>query len=270
MIITCVGDCGVDSYTDISVLRPGGITLNFAVHAHALFQVTDIVQIVSVIGTDKNSALVENIIKDNNILSYITKLEGKTPVQYITLDDNQEKNFTKYDEGVLQGYSVSEEQKNIIQNSDFVMMVIFNQLESLFESVIKSQFKGLVAIDFMNLADYGKNTDIVEKYIKYFDIGFFGLKKDETELINKLQNIAKVNKKIFIITLGSDGSIAQDADISFSEKAVPVNHVKDTTGAGDAFAAAFIKTYLYTKNIGLSLKAGNSYASDIVQKIGSF
>ena len=270
MIITCVGDCGVDSYTDISVLRPGGITLNFAIHSRALFPSTDTIQIVSAIGTDMNSSLVEKTIKDNNIASYITKLEGNTPIQYITLDKNKEKNFTKYEEGVLQGYSINQEQQQIIQNSDFVIMVIFNQLESLFESAIKSQFKGLVAIDFMNLADYGKNTDIVEKYIKYFDIGFFGLKKDETELINKLQNIANINKKIFVITLGSEGSIAQDVDISFSEKAVPVNHVKDTTGAGDAFAAAFIKTYLYTKNIGLSLKAGSSYASDIVQKIGSF
>lgn len=270
MIISCVGDCGTDFYTTLGLSRPGGIALNFAVHAKSLFLAEDIIQIISVLGTDTQSHLIEDTIKRRGIISHINKIEGKTPVQHIDLGASGEKIFTKYDEGVLKNYSITNEQKQLVEESDFVMTVIFNQIESFFKSAIVSNFKGLVAVDFMNLADYEKKIDVVEKFVKYLGIAFFGLQKEETELMSKLQDIAKTNKKIFVITLGSDGSIAQDKDNFYSQPAVLVEKFKDSTGAGDAFAAAFIKTYLYTKNIELSLKTGNSYAANIVQKIGSF
>lgn len=270
MTIACVGDCGIDFYTTLGLSRPGGIALNFAVHTTYLFPIEDKIQIISVLGTDTQSHLVENVIKEHGIISHINKIEGKTPVQYIDLDESGEKIFTKYDEGILKNYSITNDQKQFVEKSDFVMTVVFNQIESFFKSVMALNLKGLVSVDFMDLADYEKKTEIVKKYIEHFDIAFFGLKKEETGLINELKNLAKINKKNFVITLGKDGSIAQDRNNFYSQPAVLVKKPKDSTGAGDAFAASFIKTYLYTKNIELSLKTGNSYAANVVQKIGSF
>ena len=270
MTITCVGDCGIDHYTTLGLSRPGGITLNFAVHAKSLFSIEDKIQIVSVLGTGTQSHLIESVIKERGIIPHINKVEGKTPVQNIDLDNNGEKIFTKYDAGILENYSITDEQKQFVEESDFAMTVVFKQIESFFQSVIMLNFKGLVAVDFMDLADYDKKTDVVKKFIKYFDIAFFGLQKEETELIKKLQNLAKINKKLFVITLGPDGSTAQDQNNLYYQPAVLVEKFKDSTGAGDAFAAAFIKTYLYTKNIELSLKEGNNYAASIIQKVGSF
>lgn len=270
MIITCAGDCGIDDYTSLGLSHPGGIALNFAVHAKSLFSTEDKIQIVSALGTDAQSHLIDKVIKERGIISHINKVKGGTPVQSIDLDSNGEKIFTKYDAGILENYSITEEQRQFLKESDFVMTVIFNQIEVFFKSVMTSNFRGLVAVDFMNLADYGKKTKIVEKYIKQLDIAFFGLKKEEMVLINDLKDLARINKKIFVITLGPDGSIAQDCDNFYSQPAVLVEKAKDSTGAGDAFAAAFVKTYLYTKNIEFSLKDGNNYAANIIQKIGSF
>jgi ribokinase len=270
MIITCVGDCGIDYYTDLAVSRSGGIALNLAVHARSLFPKEDVVEIVSAIGTDSESDLVRQTIEKYGIKSYLSTLEGQTPVQYINLDNNGEKVFTKYEEEVLSDYVIAKEQKVAIEKSDLVMTVLFSQIEILFESVMACTPTGLVSVDFMDLSDYEKNTDIVEKYIKHFDIAFFGLQKEDTEVIAKLKEIAKTNKKIFVITLGSQGSLAQDNDALYTEAAVSISDLRDTTGAGDAFAAAFMKTYLYTKDVALSLKIGNNYAADVVQKIGSF
>jgi sugar/nucleoside kinase (ribokinase family) len=55
ILITAVGDCGVDRYLDLGRDRPGGITLNFAANARRLFPARDTVGVVTALGTDRKA-----------------------------------------------------------------------------------------------------------------------------------------------------------------------------------------------------------------------
>ena len=270
MTITCVGDCGVDNYTDLRLVRPGGITLNFAVNIRKEFSQSTDIEVICPLGTDKEAKVVEDVFTTFDLVSHAKILPGKTPVQYIDHDKKGEKIFTKYEEGVLADYTIGKEEQEIIQRSDFVMTVIYTQIERFFNSVIKVDPKGLMAVDFMDLSDYNKKADIVERYIEFIDIGFFGLRSHDTALLKQLQILAQKYNKIFITTLGADGSAAYTKNKAYTAAAAPVKRIVDTTGAGDAFAAKFVKEYLKTNDIQKSLEAGNKRAAKIIRQVGSF
>jgi sugar/nucleoside kinase (ribokinase family) len=76
--------------------------------------------------------------------------------------------------------------------------------------------------------------------------------------------------KIICLTCGKDGvwyKSKQDPHWAF-EPAMPVEDVKDTTGAGDAFWAGFISVYLREKELGDCVRKGISIATKKVQKFG--
>jgi fructokinase len=50
---------------------------------------------------------------------------------------------------------------------------------------------------------------------------------------------------------------------------IKVDKVLDLTGAGDLFAAGFLKEYLDNSNIKKCLETGSVLASKIIQKIGA-
>ena len=75
-------------------------------------------------------------------------------------------------------------------------------------------------------------------------------------MINDLARAAKENKGIIVLTLGAEGSIAFQGDMSYTQKALPANKIIDTTGCGDAFQAAFTSSYFHTKDIRTALLAG--------------
>ena len=52
-------------------------------------------------------------------------------------------------------------------------------------------------------------------------------------------------------------------------QSVKVEKILDLTGAGDLFAAGFLKEYLDHSDIRKSLKCGSELASKIIQKMGA-
>lgn len=270
MIITCIGDCGTDYYQDHEILHPGGITLNYAVYAHKVFPLSTKVEIITALGKDARAKLVRDTIEKYKIIPHITTLSGTTPIQYINHDARGEKQFIRYEEGVLRSFTIDVKSKKLIERSSFVMTVIFTQIEALFSSVMKCSTKGLMAVDFMDLSDYGKKEDIVKRYINRFDIGFFGLRLNDRKLLKILKELAAQYGKLFIITLGPAGSMAYEKEKMYFAPAVKVDKIVDTTGAGDAFAAAFTKEFLSTKDVEQSLRVGNDHAAKVVQQLGAF
>jgi sugar/nucleoside kinase (ribokinase family) len=51
-------------------------------------------------------------------------------------------------------------------------------------------------------------------------------------------------------------------------KAVPVEHVVDTTGCGDAYQAAFTVAWFKNKDIQAAMEAGSMAASDVLSHLG--
>ena len=82
---------------------------------------------------------------------------------------------------------------------------------------------------------------------------------------NELKNI----NKLIIITRSENGSVTVLNNEITNCEGVKVEKVLDLTGAGDLFAAGFLKEYLDKSNIKKCLQAGSNLAAKIIQKVGA-
>ena len=87
-------------------------------------------------------------------------------------------------------------------------------------------------------------------------------------LLDSINQLKKLNKLI-IITRSEHGSIAIKNNEIIDCESIKVNKILDLTGAGDLFAAGFLKEYLNKSEIKHCLKTGSILASKIIQKIGA-
>jgi len=83
--------------------------------------------------------------------------------------------------------------------------------------------------------------------------------------MNELKNI----DKLIIITRSENGSVAILNNGITNCESIKVDKVLDLTGAGDLFAAGFLKEYLEKSNIKKCLQTGSKLASQVIQKIGA-
>jgi fructokinase len=90
-------------------------------------------------------------------------------------------------------------------------------------------------------------------------------KKNLLDSMNELKNI----NKLIIITRSENGSVAILNNEIINCESVKVEKVLDLTGAGDLFAAGFLKEYLDKSNIKKCLQTGSKLAAKIIQKIGA-
>jgi fructoselysine 6-kinase len=270
MRVTAVGDCGVDRYVNRGYDRPGGITLNFAATARRLFAQEDVVGVITAVGTDPEARLVRHAIDVLGLESCVAEREGATSIQYIDQQPSGEKIFVRYEEGVLRDYRVGAEERAIIARSDLLMAVVYSQVEGFFDSVMAAPSPGVRAVDFSDLAGVTGGVSIVDRYADRFHVGFFGLGPADGAVIDHLEALARRTGRVIVVTLGSDGSLALGGPQRLAQPAVAVPRVVDTTGAGDAFAAGFLREYWATRRIGPSLEAGARSGAEAVQRLGAF
>ena len=72
-----------------------------------------------------------------------------------------------------------------------------------------------------------------------------------------------------VVKLGADGAVAQMGDELVSRPAQNVEHVVDTTGAGDFFAAGFLAEYIKGKDLAHCLDRGAALAAEVIQVMGT-
>ena len=89
-------------------------------------------------------------------------------------------------------------------------------------------------------------------------------------LIDELERIARRQEQLLVVTLGAEGSLALGGDRRVVCPAVMVPHVVDTTGAGDTFAAGFLREYWVSRDAARSLARGAEEAAAAVQRVGAF
>ena len=101
-----------------------------------------------------------------------------------------------------------------------------------------------------------------------------GNENEINELANKKNLLDSVNQlkelnKLIVITRSENGSIVIKNNEITTCNSIKVNKVLDLTGAGDLFAAGFLKEYLDNCDIKKCLETGSMLASKIIQKIGA-
>ena len=90
-------------------------------------------------------------------------------------------------------------------------------------------------------------------------------KNNLLDSMNELKNI----NKLIIITRSENGSVTVLNNEITNCESVKVEKVLDLTGAGDLFAAGFLKEYLDKSNIKKCLQTGSNLAAKIIQKVGA-
>jgi fructoselysine 6-kinase len=268
MRLVCIGDCGIDRYQPSMTDHFGGITFNFAHHAIQQFSSEWDINVITAVGDDKNGERVIERLEEKGLNLFVSRLAGKTPIQEIEVQADGEKKFVHYDPGVLQDYRMKQPEAESIATADLMVTTHFQQIEGLFHSVMKCPGQGLRVVDFADFADH-PSLALLEEFHNDFDIGFFGLQVGQKSLINALQNMSRIQGKLFIVTLGAAGSIAFHSGNETSIAAVPVPRVVDTTGAGDSFAAGFLGLYYSERDIPKALARGAQCAALTVAHPGA-
>ena len=90
-------------------------------------------------------------------------------------------------------------------------------------------------------------------------------KNNLLDSMNELKNI----NKLIIITRSENGSVTVLNNEITNCESVKVEKILDLTGAGDLFAAGFLKEYLDKSNIKKCLQTGSNLAAKIIQKVGA-
>jgi fructokinase len=148
--------------------------------------------------------------------------------------------------------------------------------EEMFKYVIQLAKKNNIKIA-MSLSDIFCVTRHREDFFKLLknDLNILiGNENEINELIQKNSLLDSMNElkniyKLIIITRSENGSVAVLNNEIRNCESTKVEKVLDLTGAGDLFAAGFLKEYLDKSDIKKCLQTGSKLAAKIIQKIGA-
>ena len=148
--------------------------------------------------------------------------------------------------------------------------------EEMFKHVIQLAKKNNIKIA-MSLSDIFCVTRHREDFLKLLknDLNILiGNENEINELMQKNNLLDSINKlkninKLIVITRSENGSIAILNNEIINCESIKVEKVLDLTGAGDLFAAGFLKEYLDKSNIKKCLTTGSKLAAQVIQKIGA-
>jgi fructoselysine 6-kinase len=228
------------------------------------------VAVVSALGTDAEAEAVLEAARDHKVGRLLPVRAGRTSLQVIDRKPNGEKIFVRYEAGVLADYRIDEAAADAIAASDVVIFACYRQVMGFFTSALHVGSPGIRAVDFLDLGGFQDRLAPVEETFDRFDVGFAGLDRDDRDLIDGLESLARRHGKLFVVTLGAHGSVAVGGSERVSVEAVAVNDVVDTTGAGDSFAAGFLAAFSRHRDVASSLAAGARQAAVTVKRFGAF
>jgi len=233
------------------------------------------------INSDNFGKMYRKSLQDINVnFSYHEKNEDlSTGASIILITPDSERTMCTY-LGISSHLSANDINENNIIGHELIFLEGYlwdkGISEKMFKHVINIAKKNKVKIA-MSLSDIfcvsRHKEDFYNLLKNDLDI-LIGNENEINELTNKKNLLESVNQlkelnKLIVITRSENGSMAiRDNEIT-NCSSIKVNKVSDLTGAGDLFAAGFLKEYLDNSTIKKCLETGSILASKIIQKIGA-
>ena len=233
------------------------------------------------INSDSFGEIYKKSLEDINVnFSYLQKNENlSTGASIILITPDSERTMCTY-LGISSHLSESDINENNIVNNELIFLEGYlwdkGISEKMFKHAINIAKKNKVKIA-MSLSDIFCVTRHKEDFYNLLNNDLdilIGNENEINELTNKKNLLDSINQlkklnKLIVITRSDKGSVAiKDNEITNCES-TKVDKIIDLTGAGDLFAAGFLKEYLEKSEIKKCLMTGSILASKIIQKIGA-
>ena len=233
------------------------------------------------VNSDKFGDLYKKSLEDINInFPYIKKDESlPTGASIILITPDSERTMCTY-LGISSHLSADDISKNIILDHKLIFLEGYlwdkGESEKMFKHSINIAKQNKVEIA-MSLSDIFCVTRHKQDFYNLLknDLNILiGNENEINELTGKKNLLDSINQlkefdKLIVITRSDKGSLAIKNNEIINCESIKVDKVVDLTGAGDLFAAGFLKEYVDKSDIKKCLKIGSITASKIIQKIGA-
>ena len=233
------------------------------------------------INSDNFGEMYRKSLQDINVnFSYLEKNEDlSTGASIILITPDSERTMCTY-LGISSHLSANDINENNIIDHELIFLEGYlwdkGISEKMFKHAISIAKKNKIKIA-MSLSDIFCVTrhkqDFYNLLNNDLDI-LIGNENEINELANKKNLLDSINQlkelnKLIVITRSENGSMAIKNNEIINCNSTKVNKVLDLTGAGDLFAAGFLKEYLDNSDIKKCLETGSILASKVIQKIGA-
>jgi len=233
------------------------------------------------INSDNFGEMYRKSLQDINVnFSYFEKDEDlSTGASIILISPDSERTMCTY-LGISSHLSANDLNEDNIKGHDLIFLEGYlwdkGTSEKMFKHGINIAKKNKIKIA-MSLSDIFCVTrhkqDFYNLLKNELDI-LIGNENEINELANRKNLLDSVNQlkelnKLIVITRSENGSMAIKNNEIINCNSIKVNKILDLTGAGDLFAAGFLKEYLDNSDIKKCLETGSILASKIIQKIGA-
>jgi fructokinase len=233
------------------------------------------------INSDSFGEIYKKSLEDINVkFSYVHKNEDlSTGASIILITPDSERTMCTY-LGISSHLSENDINKNNITNNELIFLEGYlwdkGTSEKMFKHTINIAKKNKVKIT-MSLSDVfcvnRHKEDFYNLLKNDLDI-LIGNENEINELTDKKNLLDSINQlkklnKLIVITRSEKGSLAIKDNEIINCNSEKVDEIVDLTGAGDLFAAGFLKEYLEKSDIKKCLMTGSMLASKIIQKIGA-
>lgn len=261
----------------------GGAPLNLVAHAAALGVDS---YLVSSVGDDKRGQEILETLSQVGVRKDFVQIDFDHPTGWVDVffDETGNHDFTIHTDVAWDYIGYPEGLKQSITENTYDVFC-FGTLTQRHEISRDSLYKILHDINAqekfydVNLRQDYFSKEIIEKSLGYATIVKFN--DEEVDVLENLlfdeglgaENFSKkmietYNVKIVIMTRGEKGCVIVTADEVVKVDGVKVN-VADTVGAGDAFSAGFLTTYLNTGSVQQAAEIGNKIGAFVASQSGA-
>ena len=267
------GDNVVDIYTHSNKQYPGGNCVNFAVYAKMFGAKRS--AYMGYFGTDVNADHVIEALHNEKIETVkCKKISGENGYSRCKLE-NGDRVFLDYNEGGVRSrhiYELDEFDIEYLKQFDLVHCGNYCYMESQLPKIKEANIP--LSFDF--------SDDSTEEY--YMQIAplvtyaFCSYDGTDEEVKKQLKKVSDLGPEIVCASRGAKGCMLYCNGKYYEQKAVPIEKVVDTMGAGDSLITTFMVGYTDARKKGISqdeaivssIAEAAKFAAEICQIDGAF
>ena len=267
------GDNVVDIYTHSNKQYPGGNCVNFAVYAKMFGAKRS--AYMGYFGTDVNADHVIEALHNEKIETVkCKKISGENGYSRCKLE-NGDRVFLDYNEGGVRSrhiYELDEFDIEYLKQFDLVHCGNYCYMESQLPKIKEANIP--LSVDF--------SDDSTEEY--YMQIAplvtyaFCSYDGTDEEVKKHLKKVSDLGPEIVCASRGAKGCMLYCNGKYYEQKAVPIEKVVDTMGAGDSLITTFMVGYTDARKKGISqdeaivssIAEAAKFAAEICQIDGAF